>query len=267
MRLNSAATRAARCGRLTSLVRKSSAPRRRPDTASSSLSRAVRKMMGNSADSARRSRHRSKPPSASSSSEMSMMARSGRCAREGLHGEFAVAVGLHARSRAARAPPHNSRAGRAHLRRSRCAFSWPDHSRWRTARSRDRAATIGQNSAAPAAIIAARRARDSRSDTAPRTTHCGGPAHATVNRTARNSRAPGKLWSQHREASLNWLALGLLLAAWNAADDDAGETRPRPPVAARLFVRVGARGDAQCGDRSVAARKFLSKGHKIVNVL
>jgi hypothetical protein len=36
-------------------------------------------------------------------------------------------------------------------------------------------------------------------------------------------------WLQHREASLNWLALGLLLAAWNASDNDASPaTRPRP---------------------------------------
>jgi hypothetical protein len=31
-----------------------------------------------------------------------------------------------------------------------------------------------------------------------------------------------------REASLNWLALGLLLAAWNACDNDAARARPRP---------------------------------------
>jgi hypothetical protein len=35
-------------------------------------------------------------------------------------------------------------------------------------------------------------------------------------------------WSQHREASLNWLALGLLLAAWNAADDSDARARSRP---------------------------------------
>ena len=36
-------------------------------------------------------------------------------------------------------------------------------------------------------------------------------------------------WSQHREASLNWLALGMLLAAWNAADNaPAPQTRRRP---------------------------------------
>ncbi len=36
-------------------------------------------------------------------------------------------------------------------------------------------------------------------------------------------------WSQHREASLNWLALGLLLAAWNASDDETHvQAKPRP---------------------------------------
>ena len=35
-------------------------------------------------------------------------------------------------------------------------------------------------------------------------------------------------FSQRREASLNWLALGLLLAAWNAADDARPQDRTRP---------------------------------------
>ncbi len=39
---------------------------------------------------------------------------------------------------------------------------------------------------------------------------------------------PVELWSQRREAALNWLAFGLLLAAWNAADD-AGPAPGRPP--------------------------------------
>ena len=41
---------------------------------------------------------------------------------------------------------------------------------------------------------------------------------------------PGSFWSSRREASLNWLALGLLLAAWNASgnNDAAANTRPRP---------------------------------------
>jgi hypothetical protein len=39
----------------------------------------------------------------------------------------------------------------------------------------------------------------------------------------------GSFWSTRREASLNWLALGLLLAAWNASDRDApANVRPRP---------------------------------------
>lgn len=32
-------------------------------------------------------------------------------------------------------------------------------------------------------------------------------------------RTPGKFWAEHREGARNWLALGLLLAAWNASDD------------------------------------------------
>lgn len=40
--------------------------------------------------------------------------------------------------------------------------------------------------------------------------------------------APRNFWSQRREASLNWLALGMLLAAWNAADNNAGEQHRRP---------------------------------------
>jgi hypothetical protein len=39
------------------------------------------------------------------------------------------------------------------------------------------------------------------------------------------SRSP-RVW-YHAERPLNWLALGLLLAAWNAADDDA-DRRPAP---------------------------------------
>jgi hypothetical protein len=39
---------------------------------------------------------------------------------------------------------------------------------------------------------------------------------------------PGAFWIQHREASLNWLAFGLLLAAWTAAGDDASGAGRRP---------------------------------------
>ena len=37
-------------------------------------------------------------------------------------------------------------------------------------------------------------------------------------------------WMQHREATLNWLALGMLLAAWNATDEDAPQLQRRPEV-------------------------------------
>ena len=53
--------------------------------------------------------------------------------------------------------------------------------------------------------------------------------------------SPQSWWSQHREASLNWLALGLLLAAWNASDDDS-EVRARPrPDALRGYPQVSVR--------------------------
>jgi hypothetical protein len=53
-------------------------------------------------------------------------------------------------------------------------------------------------------------------------------------------RTAREFWSKHREASLNWLALGLLLAAWNAADN---------------------------GTQEVVQPTNLAKGHKTVNVL
>jgi hypothetical protein len=53
-------------------------------------------------------------------------------------------------------------------------------------------------------------------------------------------------WSQRREASLNWLALGLLLAAWNAVDD--GHSTTRRPESLRGYstvsVRAATRGTA-----------------------
>jgi len=50
----------------------------------------------------------------------------------------------------------------------------------------------------------------------------------------------GSFWSAHREASLNWLALGLLLAAWNASDNDAANVRRRPE-ALRGYTYVSVR--------------------------
>ena len=58
----------------------------------------------------------------------------------------------------------------------------------------------------------------------------------------------GTFWSARREASLNWLALGLLLAAWNASDNDApASVRPKPetlrprPEALRGYSYVSVR--------------------------
>jgi len=48
-------------------------------------------------------------------------------------------------------------------------------------------------------------------------------------------------WSQHREASLNWLAFGVLLAAWNASDNDTATSAPRRPQALRGYSSVSVR--------------------------
>ena len=40
---------------------------------------------------------------------------------------------------------------------------------------------------------------------------------------------PQCFWAQHREASCNWLAFGLLLAAWNLADPADPADRTDPP--------------------------------------
>jgi hypothetical protein len=48
-------------------------------------------------------------------------------------------------------------------------------------------------------------------------------------------------WAEHREASLNWLALGLLLAAWNTSDNDATPTVRRRPDSLRGYSSVSVR--------------------------
>lgn len=47
-------------------------------------------------------------------------------------------------------------------------------------------------------------------------------------------------WAQHREATLNWLALGMLLAAWNATDGETA-TVVRRPEALRGYSYVSVR--------------------------
>jgi hypothetical protein len=59
--------------------------------------------------------------------------------------------------------------------------------------------------------------------------------------SARKSSMPCKLWSEYREASLSWLALGLLLAAWNASDNDASPSLNARPAALRAHPSVSVR--------------------------
>jgi hypothetical protein len=66
----------------------------------------------------------------------------------------------------------------------------------------------------------------------------------------------GTWWSQHREASLNWLALGLLLAAWNASDNDRAQSRRRPE-ALRGYSSVSVRAATlHCADLSGLGSHF-----------
>ncbi len=61
--------------------------------------------------------------------------------------------------------------------------------------------------------------------------------------TRRSICQPESFWASRREASLNWLALGLLLAAWNASgSNDAVVTGTRPrPEALRGYPQVSVR--------------------------
>ncbi len=49
------------------------------------------------------------------------------------------------------------------------------------------------------------------------------------------------VWSTRREVARNWLALGLLLAAWNAADNDVPGAEQRRPEALRGYEFVSVR--------------------------
>jgi hypothetical protein len=55
------------------------------------------------------------------------------------------------------------------------------------------------------------------------------------------SGSPVALWASRREATLNWLALGLLLAAWNATDRDSGANVRRRPETLRGYEYVSPR--------------------------
>jgi hypothetical protein len=64
--------------------------------------------------------------------------------------------------------------------------------------------------------------------------------------TLRHNCSQGAFWTLRREATLNWLALGLLLAAWNAADNNASDNDAtvaarRRPEALRGYSYVSVR--------------------------
>jgi hypothetical protein len=65
-------------------------------------------------------------------------------------------------------------------------------------------------------------------------------------------RSAGEFWCSRREASLNWLALGLLLAAWNASDNDAAAdaqaTARSRPEALRGYTKVSVRAANRVAD-------------------
>jgi len=65
----------------------------------------------------------------------------------------------------------------------------------------------------------------------------------------------GSFWSAHREASLNWLALGLLLAAWNASDNDAAANVRRRPEALRGYNYVSVRAAQRVSAQRVAEQE------------
>lgn len=64
--------------------------------------------------------------------------------------------------------------------------------------------------------------------------------------SSRPKYSAGSFWSARREASLNWLALGLLLAAWNASDNDAAGGGGRPE-ALRGYSSVSVRAAHRAG--------------------
>jgi hypothetical protein len=59
-----------------------------------------------------------------------------------------------------------------------------------------------------------------------------------------------RFWTLNSEARLNWLALGLLLAAWNAADNKPAPDLRRRPEALRGYHYVSVRA-AQRADVTV----------------
>ena len=65
--------------------------------------------------------------------------------------------------------------------------------------------------------------------------------------TPRPRPGSGSFWASHREATLNWLALGMLLAAWNASDHEPGENSSQRPEALRGYSQVSVRAAIRIG--------------------
>jgi hypothetical protein len=71
-------------------------------------------------------------------------------------------------------------------------------------------------------------------------TECSNGSVQTLN-TAWRAGSARTWWADHREASLNWLAFGLLLAAWNASDNDPATDMRRRPDSFRGYAQVSVR--------------------------
>ena len=85
-------------------------------------------------------------------------------------------------------------------------------------------------------------------------------ANINIQRTLR----PANFADSRREAALNWLALGLLLAAWNACDnDDPAKCDPGRKDCAAIPMSRCAPSAASC--RAKGSQKIAI--HKTVNVL
>ena len=57
---------------------------------------------------------------------------------------------------------------------------------------------------------------------------------------------PCAFWALRREATLNWVALGMLLAAWNASDNEPG-ANSRRPEALRGYSQISVRAANRAG--------------------
>jgi hypothetical protein len=65
--------------------------------------------------------------------------------------------------------------------------------------------------------------------------------------TPQANRPYGSFWALRREATLNWLALGMLLAAWNVSDNEPGANSSRRPEALRGYSQISVRAVNRAG--------------------